>query len=111
MNNDFGHKVLIALWTVTILGSIFKIFFVGKFRLLSTAIYLAMGWTAIVIIKELNELMPTHIFYWIIAGGLIYTLGTFFYINKKIKYNHLYWHVAVLAGAVCHFIAIYLSVV
>jgi len=110
IQNNFGYKVLAILWLVTFIGSIFKMFFVGKFKILSTIIYLAMGWTAIFIIKELKTLMPAEILTWIVAGGIVYTVGTFFYINKKIKYNHLYWHLAVLAGAICHFVAIYLSV-
>lgn len=111
INNEFGRMVLIALWSVTLIGTIFKIFFVGKFRVISTVIYLLMGWTAVFIIDKLIDLMPTDIFYWIVAGGIIYTLGIIFYLNRKIKFNHFLWHIAVILGAICHFIAIYLSLI
>lgn len=109
INNEFGRLVLIALWSVTLIGTVFKVFFVGKFRVISTVIYLLMGWTAVFIIDKLIGLMPTDIFYWIVSGGIIYTVGIFFYLNRKIKFNHFYWHIAVLLGALCHFVAIYLS--
>ena len=111
INNEFGRMVLIALWSVTLIGTIFKIFFVGKFRVISTVIYLLMGWTAIFIIDKLIDLMPTDIFYWIVSGGIIYTIGIIFYLNRKIKFNHFLWHIAVVLGAICHFVAIYLSLV
>lgn len=109
INNEFGRMVLLILWAVTLFGTVFKVFFVGKFRIISTVIYLLMGWTAVFIIDKLMDLMPTDIFYWIVSGGIIYTIGIFFYLNRRIKYNHFYWHIAVVLGAICHFVAIYLS--
>lgn len=111
INNEFGRMVLLGLWSITLVGTIFKIFFVGKFRIISTIIYSLMGWTGVFIVDKLIDLMPTDIFYWIAAGGIIYTIGIFFYLNRKIKFNHFYWHLAVAIGAICHFIAIYLSLV
>lgn len=109
INDSFGQKVLFTLWFVTLFGTVFKIFFLGKFRIISTVIYLLMGWTAVFIMNSLLETMPLNIFYWIVAGGIIYTIGTIFYTFRKIPYNHFIWHITVLCGAVCHFVAIYLS--
>ena len=111
INNDFGMTVLIILWSVTLVGTIFKLFFVGKFKLVSTLIYLLMGWTAIFIVNKILETMPTDIFYWIAAGGIFYTVGTYFYMHKTLKFTHFYWHLFVLAGAVCHLVGIFKSVI
>ena len=110
VNNNFGYIVLFLLWFATLFGTVFKLFFIGKFRVISTVIYLLMGWTALFIASKLLETMPLNIFYWIMTGGVIYTIGTFFYINKKINHNHLIWHLIVLLGAICHYIAMYLSI-
>ncbi len=111
INNSFGIKVLTALWIVTLIGTIFKLFFVAKFKLMSTIIYLLMGWTAIFIVNKILETMPTDIFYWIAAGGIFYTIGTYFYMHKTLKFTHFYWHLFVLAGAVCHLVAVFKSVI
>lgn len=110
INNSFGMMVLAGLWIVTFIGTVFKLFFVGKFKLISTLIYLLMGWTAIFIVNTILETMPIDIFYWIAAGGIFYTIGTYFYMHKTLKYTHFYWHLFVLAGAICHLVAIVKSV-
>lgn len=110
INTDFGKMVLFSLWVVTFIGTVFKLFFVGKFKLISTVIYLLMGWTAIFIVNIILETMPLNIFYWIAGGGVFYTIGTYFYMHKTLKYTHFYWHLFVLAGAISHLVAIFLSV-
>lgn len=110
INNDFGLMVLGGLWLTTLVGTIYKIFFIGKFRIISTIIYLLMGWAAVFIVNIISETMPTNVFYWFVSGGLVYTLGTFFYIKRNIQNNHFIWHIMVLIGAICHFIGIYLSI-
>lgn len=110
IHNTFGLTVLAALWLVTLVGTVFKLFFVAKFKLFSTLVYLLMGWTAIFIVNKILETMPVTIFYWLAAGGLFYTFGTIFYMQKNLKYTHFYWHLFVLAGAVCHLVAVFLSV-
>ena len=110
INDFFGMLVLASLWCVTLIGAVFKLFFVGKFKLISTLIYLLMGWTGIFVINKILTTIPINIFYWIAAGGIFFTIGTVFYMQKKLKYTHFYWHLFVLAGAVCHLVAIYKSV-
>jgi hemolysin III len=94
------------VWTITLLGLIFKIFFIGRFEKLSLILYLSMGWMALLLIKPLVANLSTEIIYLITAGGLAYTIGTVFYANKKMLYAHAIWHVFVLTGTVLHFIAI-----
>lgn len=95
-----------VVWTMTIFGFIFKIFFTHRFARLSLILYLSMGWLAIFLIKPLiNNLDITELSL-IAAGGIVYTVGTVFYTNKRMPYAHAIWHLFVLAGTVIHFISI-----
>ena len=96
---------------MAISGVVFKILTYGKFdkyKLLSVFLYIGMGWVAIIPIKKIIEATSINFFYWILLGGLIYTLGTIFYSIKKIPYNHGIWHLFVLAASVTHFVGIFL---
>ncbi len=101
---------LSIMWTVVALGSLMKIFFTGKYNILSVIIYLIMGWMALFIIKPIVTNMPPQVLYWLIAAGLAYTLGVVFYLWHKLQYHHAIWHVFVLTGTVTHFLAVYNSI-
>lgn len=101
-----GNTIFIILWSMVIIGSIVKLKFVHKFKIISTIAYLVMGWLALFIIKPLYLELPRVSFYWILAGGLLYTFGAYFYIKNDLKYNHLIWHLFVLGGSIAHFIAV-----
>lgn len=105
---EVARYMLIFLWGLAFLGTIFKLFFTGKFRIISTAIYLAMGWSIVAAPKEFSAAIPDEQFFWIWIGGAFYTIGVVFYLIKKIPYHHAIWHVFVLAGAISHFIGIWL---
>ena len=79
----------------------------GRSRLLGGLIYIGMGWLAAIAIKPLVQSVPTAGLYWLVAGGLFYTVGVIFYVWKKLPYNHAVWHLFVLTGSACHFVAIY----
>lgn len=104
-----GWTIFIIIWILAILGIIFSTIFIGKFKLLSTIIYILMGWAVIFAMPQLishmkaNNALPG--IYWLVAGGLSYTIGTIFYIFK-IKYFHSIWHGFVLLGSVLHFISV-----
>lgn len=103
--------ILIGIWAMAISGVVFKILTYGKFdkyKILSLIFYIGMGWVAIIPIKKIIEATSINFFYWILLGGLIYTLGTIFYSIKKIPYNHAIWHLFVLAASITHFVGIYL---
>ena len=85
---------------------VFKLFFTGRFKLLSTAIYVAMGWLVIVAIKPVMAALDGWTLGWLVAGGLSYTLGTVFYHRESIRYSHAIWHLFCIAGSVCHYIAV-----
>lgn len=106
LGGTLGWVCFGIVWTITLLGLVFKIFFIGRFEKLSLILYLGMGWLALLLIKPLVVNLSTEIIYLIAAGGVAYTIGTVFYANKKMLYAHAIWHVFVLAGTVLHFIAI-----
>lgn len=101
---------LSIMWGIVAFGVIMKIFFWNKQKIISLALYIALGWMAIFALKPIITNMPPEIFWWVLAGGLLYTLGVPFFATRKMKYSHTIWHCFVLAGTFCHFIAIYKSI-
>jgi hemolysin III len=110
LRGTMGWTLFGILWGIAIAGIILKIFFTGQFKILSTSIYVIMGWIIIIAIKPLaNNLAPAGLF-WLAASGLSYTVGAIIYSIKKIKFNHAIFHVFVLIGAICSFISIFFYV-
>jgi len=109
-HNAFGFTLLSILWTLTVMGTVFKIFFCGKWEIISTAIYLLMGWSMLAGGNSFFLSMPQTVFEMVIAGGIIYSFGVIFYLWDKYTYSHAVWHICVLAAAICHYVAILMSV-
>jgi hemolysin III len=109
-HNSFGLSLLCVLWGLTIIGTIFKIFYCGRWEIISTAIYLLMGWSMLAGGKTFFAAMPEPVLTMVVAGGVIYSFGVIFYLWNKYVYNHAIWHLCVLAAAICHYVAILLSV-
>jgi hemolysin III len=109
-HNSFGITLLCVLWALTIFGTVFKIFYCGRWEILSTAIYLLMGWSMLAGGSSFFQKMPGPVMQMIIAGGVIYSLGVIFYLWEKYFYSHAIWHLCVLAAAICHYVAILMSV-
>jgi hemolysin III len=109
MNNDFGITILSVLWGLTLLGIFFKIRFTGRFEIISTIIYLLMGWIMITGGRRFFDNLPVEVLIFIFAGGGFYSIGVFFYIWDKYYYTHAVWHLFVLAGAISHYVAILLA--
>ncbi|MCW3118138.1 MAG: hemolysin [Chitinophagaceae bacterium] len=110
LNNSFGITLLSVLWGLTVLGVIFKIFFTGRFEVISIIIYLIMGWILIVGGKRFFTELPTDVVIFIIIGGGLYSIGIIFYLWDKYDWHHALWHFFVLAAAVCHYVAVLLAV-
>lgn len=106
-----GWTIFAIVWSLTVLGIIFKAFFVNRFNIVSTLAYILMGWLIIFAIKPLFQTLPGGGIAWLVVGGLAYTLGTIFYAWKTLPFNHAIWHLFVLAGSVCHFMAVLFYVV
>ncbi len=93
------------------LGIIFKIFYIDRFKLLGPVIYLAMGWLIILAVKPAVELIPSTGLLLLLAGVLFYSFGLIFYAWKRLRFHHAIWHLFVLAGSSCHFAALYFHVI
>lgn len=98
-------------WGLAAVGVLFKLFFIGRFKLFSTMVYIGMGWMAIFAIQPMMAKVPFPALIWLLAGGVAYTAGTVFYHNEKLRYSHAVWHLFVLAGSACHFVAVISQVV
>lgn len=106
-----GWTLFYIVWGIAALGTVLKIFFTGKYELISLILYLAMGWLVVFDYKNVLDYVPSLGINLLFLGGAFYTVGTLFYAIKKIPYNHFIWHVFVLAGAVSHWFFIYYGVV
>jgi len=103
LRGHLGWTLFGIVWGMAVLGILFKIFFVKRFVFLSTLIYIIMGWMIIIGINPLMQNIDPKGIFWLVTGGILYTLGTVFYIWKKFRYHHAVWHLFVLAGSFCHF--------
>ena len=107
LHGVLGWTVFGLVWGLAALGITLKVFFVGRFKLLSTICYLAMGWFIVIAIKPLLATVSTMGIVWLVVGGLFYTLGSIFYMWHRLPYNHAIWHLFVLAGSISHFISVF----
>lgn len=102
-----GWLVFGLLWLTVVCGAFYKIFFLGRWPALSLGIYLAMGWSGVLIAVPVYQNVPSTAIWWILTEGLLYTSGTWFYARDSRPYYHAIWHLFVLAGSVAHFVAVY----
>jgi len=105
-----GWTIFGVSWGLALIGIIFKIFYIGKYDKISTIAYVLMGWVIVFAIKPLIESFPTAGLIWLFAGGLAYSIGAFFYSYKGVRFNHAIFHVFVLLGSFCHFMAVFLYI-
>ena len=107
LRGPWGWTLLALIWSMALAGVVLKAVAGTRFPRLSTAIYLAMGWSVVIAIKPMWQLMPGWGLFWLVAGGLAYTLGVAFYATDwRLRYGHFVWHLFVAAGTACHFIAV-----
>lgn len=109
MNNSFGITLLVVLWSLTFLGMFFKIWFTGRFNLVSTIIYLLMGWMMVAGGERFFTSLPDSVIIMLFIGAGLYSAGTAFYMFGRRSYTHAIWHGLVLAAAICHYVAVLLS--
>lgn len=110
LKGTLGWTIFGITWGIALIGIFFKLFYTGRFDKISTAAYVAMGWIIIFAVKPLLESLHINGLYWILAGGIFYTVGAVLYSIPKIKYNHTIFHVFVLLGSFSHFMAVYFYV-
>jgi hemolysin III len=107
LRGALGWTMFGIVWACALVGVLVKAFFAGRWNALSTAMYLLMGWLCVFAIKSMYLMLAHPVFALLLAGGVCYSLGIPFYASKR-KYMHFLWHLWVLAGTACHFVAIWL---
>jgi hemolysin III len=110
LNGAIGWVIFGVIWGLALIGVILKFFFIGRYYLISTVMYVLMGWIIIFAVKPLIESLPLGGLVWLFAGGISYTIGAFFFSIDKIKFNHAIFHIFVLAGSFCHFMTVFFYV-
>ncbi len=106
LRGTWGWTLFGLAWGIAVVGVALKSIGGIRYQKLSTILYLAMGWLIIIAVKPLWLNMPSRGLFWLAAGGLAYTAGVGFYAAKRIRYAHFVWHLFVIAGTACHFIAV-----
>ena len=111
LRDGWGWSLFSIVWALAMAGIVFKFWFVDHFKILSTALYLAMGWIALIAMKPLLSSIPAHGLYWLLAGGLLYSIGVVFFAARRIPFSHAIWHLLVIAGSACHYFAVLFYVI
>lgn len=105
VRGTMGWTLLAIVWVMAVTGIIWKIFFLGRFEVMATIMYIFMGWMGVIAFRQMLVSIPPLGVTMLFAGGIAYTLGVIFYAWEKLPYNHAIWHLFVLAGSICHFFA------
>jgi hemolysin III len=106
IGGEWGFGLLMFVWTVAIIGAILKIVFPRRWETLSIALYLGLGWAIVVAINPMMQTLAVNNMILIAAGALIYTIGVIFHLWERLPYQNAIWHMFVLGGAACHYVAI-----
>lgn len=107
LKGNLGWLIFGISWGMALTGIVIKLFFTGRFGIISTLMYVFMGWLIVFAIKPLINNFSAQGLGWLFAGGVAYTLGAVIYGIKKLHYNHAVFHIFVLAGSACHFVSVY----
>ncbi|RME87306.1 MAG: hypothetical protein D6770_09645 [Anaerolineae bacterium] len=103
-----GWTLLALIWGIAVLGVSLKALFIERLQVFSVILYVLMGWLSVVFLKDLVvNISPAGVL-WLAAGGVLYTVGVIFYALQKIPYMHVVWHIFVLGGSLCHYLAVLL---
>lgn len=110
LQGPWGWSIFGVIWGMAIAGIILKLYYTGRFDTLSTLLYVLMGWVMIIAIVPLVRALPVGGLLWLLAGGISYTLGAVLFLLNRLPFNHAIFHVFVLTGSICHFMAVYFFV-
>ncbi len=111
IGDRLGAVIMAIVWSLAVAGMIFKIFFVGRFQMISLLTYLGMGWLGLLAAFEIAHNLPPTGIALLLGGGIAYSVGTIFFKVKAIPFNHAIWHLFVLAGCILHFLSVYYFVI
>lgn len=107
LRGAWGWSLFGVIWGMALTGIILKLFFTGRYNVVSAIAYIIMGWVIVIALKPLIANLDTAGLWWLLAGGISYSLGVVFYLSNKMNYNHATFHLFVLAGSICHFISVF----
>lgn len=108
LNGAWGWSLFGVVWGLALTGILLKSLFGTRYQNLSVALYLGMGWLVVVAVKPMLSAVPVPGLLWLLAGGLSYTFGVvFFHFDHRVRYAHFVWHLFVVTGSVCHFVAVF----
>ncbi len=110
LNGSLGWTMFGFIWSAVAIGVVLKIFFTGKYKILSTLMYVGLGWAIVFVYETITVRLAPVGLLWLLAGGVLYTIGALLYCLPCIKYNHAIFHLFVLFGSVCHFLMFYFYV-
>jgi hemolysin III len=111
LDEAWGWTIFTIIWTTAIIGVVLKFIYPHRFKKLSVALYLIMGWFVVVAIKQLIQSMDSGGLWLMLIGGLFYSVGVIFYVWKSLPYNHAIWHLFVLCGSISHYFMILFYVI
>ncbi len=111
LRGSWGWSLFGLIWSLAMAGILFKVWFVEHLAIASTAVYLLMGWLVLVAMKPMLLAVPLSGILWLVAGGVMYSVGVVFFAWRKFPYNHAIWHGFVLAGSTCHYFAVLCAVI
>jgi hemolysin III len=110
LRGSWGWSLFAVIWTIAVTGILFKLWFADRFPVFSVGMYVAMSWLGVIAARQIYMHVPPVGVFWICLGGAMYMLGIVFYTCNKIPYHHVIWHILVMAGSTCHYIAILYSI-
>ncbi len=110
LRGPWGWSIFGVVWGLAVAGIVFQSLLIGRLPVLSTAVYILMGWVVVIALRPLIHALPWGGLLWMLAGGLCYTAGVYFYASRS-KFAHAVWHLFVIAGSVCHFFAVFFYVI
>lgn len=107
LKGEWGWTLFGLIWVLAVAGVALKVFEKKSHPIVSTSLYLFMGWLIVLAVNPLLAKMPTAGLLWLLSGGLFYTLGVLFFVtDSQLQYGHLIWHLFVMGGTTCHYFAI-----
>ncbi len=105
-NSLFALALLIGVWCVAIFGIVLKLVYPGRFDRVAVGVYLAMGWSGMMLYDAVVKALPSMALWFVVAGGALYTFGVIFHAWRRLRFQNAIWHGFVLAGAACHYTAV-----
>ena len=106
LRGGWGWTLFVLVWGLSLAGILARLLFGNRYRILSVLSYILLGWLCVIAVKPILMVVPLGALAWLVAGGLAYTSGTIFFACERVPHNHAIWHLFVLGGSICHYMAV-----